>query len=320
MQVELEFNYALADLRESLVPEKFAANPEKYARRWIRTAVIWAIAALVGAIDVWLNVWLNRRFPIPHRPEPPDVPYDLRTEFLPSVLPALWVFTVYILTIRLTWRGLRRGERVKAMNADPISKVIHLLVSAAIGLVAGIGIAADDWDSIVRMSPARVALLAVAPWCVLVISMQILGVLQRRGKIVGEWRRKPSWRRAKSVRLDETGFVLRDPLYQFTFNWAYFSRARETKNLLIIVSEGGTEYLIPKRAFAHPADLERCRSLLQNAVPKTRFLVRPVGFAVLPHPVLPLPELAAESAPQPTLTASKERVTMHSVNELEAQQ
>lgn len=316
MHVELEFNYELADLRESLVPEKFAANPERYARRWIRTAVIWTLAALIGAIDLWLN----RRFPIPHRPQPLDVPYDLRTEFLPSVLPALWVFSVYVLTIRLTWRALRKGERVKAMNADPISKVIHLLASGAIGLVAGIGFAADDWDSIVRLSPARIALLALAPWCVLVILMQVLGLLQRRGKFIGEWRRKASWRRPKSVRLDETGFVLRDPLYQFNFTWAYFSRARETKNLLILVSEGGTEYLIPKRAFAHPADLERCRSLLQNVVQNTRFLVRPIGFAVLPHPALPLPDLAAESAARPSLTTSSEQVTMPSVNELEAQQ
>jgi len=45
-----------------------------------------------------------------------------------------------------------------------------------------------------------------------------------------------------------------------------------------------------KRAFADPQAIERCRSMLQNVIPITRFLVPPIGFAVLPKPVLPLPD------------------------------
>jgi hypothetical protein len=313
--VQVEFSYEIADLRESQVPEAFAAKPEKYARRWIRTVVIWMIAAVFGAIDVWLN----RMFPTPSPSQPRMVAYDFRLEFLPAILVAMYIISVYILTIRATWRGLRKGERIKGWNADPVARVFHILVSVAVGVVAGAAIY-GQWDSGAQLSPGLVVTLTLCPWVVLIVLMQVLGLLQRRAKLVGEWRLNPGWRRPKSARLDDHGFVLRDALYELSFTWAYFARARETKNLLILVSESGAEYLIPKRAFADPSDLERCRSLLQNVVPNTRFLVRPIGFAVLPNPVLPLPGIPPQASPTPTLTQPQKAGTMQPANETELQQ
>jgi len=283
--MQLEFSYELVDLRESRVPEKFAANPEKYARRWIPVVVIWAIAATMGAFDVLLK----KLSPAPPRVSP-DVIYNFRAEFLPALLPALYVYTLYFLMIRSTRRTAQNRKSASAVMRGRVTRVIYFLVCIALGVVAGMAIV-GDWGSSWRATPVQVVLITVAPWLLLIVLMQMLGFLLRRAKVVGEWRSNAAWGRPKLVKMDETGFLLRDQLYQINCAWPFFARARETKNLLILESEARAELLIPKRAFAHPADLDRCRSLLQNVISQTDFLVRPIGFEVLPKPVLPLPPI-----------------------------
>jgi hypothetical protein len=79
-----------------------------------------------------------------------------------------------------------------------------------------------------------------------------------------------------------------DTVASSAYTWPYFSRARETENLLILAGDGGLQHLLPKRAFGDTAEIEACRSLLQNKIANTKFLTLPGGFAVLPKSVIPL--------------------------------
>jgi hypothetical protein len=312
--MQLEFSYQLADLREVQIPEAYDANPAKYRRRWIRLVVSWAFSVSMIA----LYLWLQRMLPQPTVPARATPQFEPRIELLPAIIPAFYIFIVYLLTIAKTWRTSRDPSAATAAPRDIVGRVIRTLSGGIIGAAIWFGIA-GTWDWGWYPSRTQIALVTVAPWIVLIGFMQVLGVLQRRGKSFGPWRTNAAWQRPKSVTMDGSGLRLRDALYYFEFEWPYFKRVRETRNLLVLIGEGGMQYLIPKRAFADPADIEHCRSLLQNRVPHTRFLVRPMGFAVLPKPAIPLPELPGDSSPSPSLTLPREPGTMQPANELEPQ-
>lgn len=313
--MQLEFTYQFAEIRESLMPERFAAHPEKYGRRWIRPTFIWVIAGSVWSFAVWESGWIPDRWSAVSE----NLPHDLRTELLPALIPAFYVCALYGLVIWNTWRGMRRVKLPDASTIGWGGRVARMMISGicALGIWTAIS---HNWDPIWFPTRKQLVLVAVAPWLVLIVLMQVLGAIQRRGKALGPWRTNPGLRRPKTVILGESRFCMYDAHFRSECEWTYFKRVRETKHLFVLVSEGGADYIIPKRAFMGPAELERCRSLLQNVVPNTRFLVKPIGFAVVPVPVLPLPGLPPQASPAPSLTPQQEAGTMQAASEMELQQ
>ena len=288
--MQLEFRYELDDLRELHTPEAYAANPAKYRRRWIRAAL--AIGYLAAILTLYL--WVQRRLPKPTTPASATPDFEPRTELLPALIPAFYVYVVYVVTLMKSWRAARDPEAATRSPRDPSGRVTRILVGFGFGIGIWFGIA-GTYNWALHPDRTQVVLITAAPWVVLIVLMQMLGVLQRRGKVVGAWRTNASWRRPKSVTLDASGLRIRDALYRSEFEWTYFKRARETLNLLVLVGEGGTQFPIPKRAFVDPADLNRARALLQNMVPESQFLVAPGGFDVIPRPI-PLPPIQRTSS------------------------
>lgn len=284
--MQLDFTYQLADLREAAVPERYAANPERYGRRWIWRIPLFALAALMAGFSLWIQAML----PIAAVPQPAAVAaHDLRTELLPALIPGFYVCTMYLLAIWKTWRFSHDPNRATAGSTGWAVHAVRL----SIGVICGVGLSkmiSHDWDSIWYPTTRQLIWTAAGPWVLVIVLMQILGVLQRRGPVQTRWRGEPGLRRPQTVILDDAGFHISDSLCSANVAWSCFKRARETKNLLILSAEGTSQILLPKRAFASAEDIVRCRSMLQNLIPTTRFLVPPIGFAVLPTSVLPLPE------------------------------
>jgi len=154
-----------------------------------------------------------------------------------------------------------------------------------------------DWVIVWRPTREQLVLLEIGPWMVDLLLLVLLGHLHRRWSARQQWLSKPGWRRAKAIEMDEQGFSLLDAMSRVQHRWPYFRRARETANLIVLISEDGLQYLTPKRAFADPLDADRTRGLIQNMVPQTTFLTRPGGFAVVPRPAIPLPPIDRHERP-----------------------
>lgn len=292
--MRVEFNYALDDLREVGIPQAQAGDVRKYRRRWIRGAIAWGIIVAMFALQYAL-FRTGVRLPEPERPED-----DLLLEIIPPGIPAAFVLLIYGITMWRAWKTSRFRDPPRApAAANPATRVklIRATVFVTFGAAAyfAIGIGQSlTWHP----SKTQLVLVRLAPWTLVVGAMILFGRLQLAWTPRKKWYTQPTWRRTKVIVLDERGFSMSDALTATQLSWAAFTSARETENLLVLQTEDGLQYVLPKRAFDETAEVERCRALLQNVIPKTTFLVRPGGFAVLPKPVLPAIAQHPE-APQP---------------------
>jgi hypothetical protein len=244
----------------------------------------------VSATEALFSLWNWSRF------EQENAPQDLLLEILPTGLPAAFVILIYLIALWKGWRKSKYGA-VPGQSANLGKKRIARGLGMVIWIAIVIGLyALVDFGHSVTWHPSQAQLIMVrlAPWGVVIAMTFALGILQRRWAPRQQWFAQPSWRRPKTIEMDGNGFQLSDPLMRTSLAWACFTRARETQNLLILTTQDGLNYLIPKRAFADPLDVDHCRALLQNVIPQTSFLVLPGGFAVLPKPVIPLAEIISE--------------------------
>lgn len=279
--MRIEFTNTFEDVWESTIPEAYGGDPRRFRRRWIKMAIVWMAPCVMLAL--WL--WLERLIPQPAVPAAANPPRDLSVDVLPSLLPAIYVWLMYVVAIWKTWRKSRKAPS----HAAPRRTLARRVTVIAIGAVSG-GIAFvlmnSDITKIWYPSRTQIILIAIAPWAVLIIFMHVLGVLQRGGNARQQWLAQPGWRRPKVVELDENGYHISDAVMRRDMAWSCFPRARETSNLLVLIGEDGQLQLIPKRALSDGQEVDQLRALLQNMIKETSFLVKPGGFAVLPKPVL----------------------------------
>lgn len=289
--MRLEFTYTFDDLKEALVPEKYAANPGAYRGASISGLLAWPLLFLMIAASLWMQELS------PVRPRPAELPArELALDLLPSVLPAALVFLLLAIA---TWRTYRRSWQGPTLTVTSGRKWAQQVVGVLIMLIVALGTLAllnRDWEIVWQPTRNQLLLLEIVPWMINLMLLVLLGQLQRRWSARQQWASKPGWQRPKVLELDAAGFSLLDPVSRVQHAWPYFRRARETANLIVLISEDGLQYLIPKRAFADPLDADRARGLIQNMVPQSSFLSKPGGFAVIPKPAIPLPMGAVERA------------------------
>lgn len=284
--MRLEFTYTFEDLRETLTAPQTAAQRAARKRRRIVNLICWPVTALGFGLFIWAS-----RF-TPGVPWVLDgMPVDLVADVLPGVLAVAFLCIFVLLASWNTWRA----SRVK--RPDPTA-IARSLVTQVIGIILGLLIAASAIlltrrDVVLLWMPTRGEriLASGGPGLAMIFLLIVMGTLQRRWNIGKQWVSKPGWQRPRTIELDAQGFRAWDAISRYDFSWAYFVKARETENLLVLVGEDELQHMIPKRAFADAAELERCRALLQSMIGKVEFQVTPTGFEILPQRVLPLPSL-----------------------------
>jgi hypothetical protein len=67
------------------------------------------------------------------------------------------------------------------------------------------------------------------------------------------------------------------------YRWAYFRRAWETPNCLVLLDENDLRHVLPKRTM-DASTLENARALIANHVADCKFLTAPGGFPVTSPP------------------------------------
>jgi hypothetical protein len=192
------------------------------------------------------------------------------------------------------WKTLR-GRRKAPSGPVPAERTLSArVIGAAFGLLLGaLIVLLLHSDYVLPISPTRPQriLLSGGPWALAIALLIVSGKLQRRRAALNQWKTSPGWERPKTAEIDVFGYHVSDDVTRHHYAWPHFTRARETENLLILHAEDSRQHIIPKRAFANPAEIQQCRAMLQTFIGKTDFMVAPGGFEVIPTPVLPLPGL-----------------------------
>ena len=298
--MRLEFTYTFEDLRETLTAPQTAAQRAARKRRRIINLICWTLTFFSFGFLVWSSRSSPRRPSILERPWILDgMPVDLVADVLPGVLAVAFLCIFVLLASWNIWRASRVKRPDPTANArHPVRQAIGIVLGL---LLAGSAILLTRRDAVLLWMPTRGEriLASGGPGLAMIFLLILMGTLQRRWNIGKQWVSKPGWQRPRTIEMDGQGFRAWDAISRYEFSWPYFVRARETEHLLVLVGEDELQHMVPKRAFADAAEIERCRSLLQSMIGKVEFQVVPTGFEIMPQRVLPLPALelpAAENA------------------------
>jgi hypothetical protein len=289
--MRLEFTYTFADLQETLTAPQNAAQRAARKRRRIINLICWPVTVL----GFGLVAWAGRSSP--RWPWVLDgMPLDMVTDVLPGMLAAAFVCLFVFLASWGAWRASRARRPDPAANTrNPVVQIIGMVFAL---LIAGGTVLLTQKDAVLLWMPTRSEriLASGGPGLAMIFLLIAMATLHRRWSIRKQWVSKPGWLRPTTIEMDAQGFRVWDAISRYEFSWPYFVRARETAHLLVLSGEGEVQHIIPKRAFADLAEIERCRALLQSMIGKVEFQVTPTGFEVLPQRVLSLPALELPAA------------------------
>jgi hypothetical protein len=290
--MRLEFIYTFADLQETLTAPQNAAQRAARKRRRIINLICWPFTILCFSFVIWASRFTPRRSWVLD-----GMPVDVVADVLPGVLAVAFLCIFVLLASWNTWRASRvKRPDPTATARSLVTQVIGIIVGL---LIAGTAILLSQKDAVLLWMPTRAEriLASGGPVVAMIVLLIVAGTLQRRWNIRKQWVSKPGWLRPRTIEMDAQGFRAWDAISRYEFFWPYFVKARETDNLLVLLGEDELQHMIPKRAFADGAEIERCRALLQSMIGKVEFQVMPTGFEILPQRVLSLPALEPQAAP-----------------------
>jgi hypothetical protein len=89
------------------------------------------------------------------------------------------------------------------------------------------------------------------------------------------WKKNPMLQRPKTAEIVATGITVNDENARLEYQWAAFSKYRETKNLLVLFLGPATYLMIPKRAFVSAEELNAMKALVALISPP-----KVVGFPI----------------------------------------
>ena len=278
--MRVEFDYTFADLKEGTTPENEGGSAHG-ARSNVRILVsITLLVAMFAAGGIFV-AGTSGELPASAAPQ------ELSLTLLPSLVPAIIISLIIALGIISGWR--KASQRKAAPRRSTPARAIAVVYFYVVVLVLTGAIVWVTTPSLaLTWRPTRSQLIAVnlAPWAIIILALVLWGLLQPGWSVRQQWHGKPAWKRRRTIELSDEGIHISDELTDYRFRWGFFTRARETQNLLILQSEENLLYLIPKRAVPEE-QLDQLRGLICNKVPECKFLTPPPAFPVLPKPVIP---------------------------------
>jgi hypothetical protein len=138
-------------------------------------------------------------------------------------------------------------------------------------------------------SRGEMILVAFAPWIVLYLILAISLKPLRAYSVRQSWENQPAFQRHVTWEMTDDCVRISDAITDSRMTWAYFTRVRESENLLLVTREDGAFYILPKRVFPGAVELDQARALLSTKIKDCALLPSMAAFPVLdPKPVLPL--------------------------------
>jgi hypothetical protein len=286
--MRIEFTYILDDLQEALVPERHAADPQAYRRTTWVSLIGWIVAMFVFGL-IWFaerHVLVAGALSRAADPRTPNPPQSLTLEIFTTTLPASVVTLILGFSLWHTWsrsRWRKPGKSSSAQRSARTARTARIFV-LTVAVLIGLAVTLLPAWTFIAWHPSQGELIAIRsfPWLVSFGILLAFGVAQRHWLPRRQWFDNPGFARPRVVDLDDDGVRFADSVAVYEFKWPMFVRARETPNLLLLVSENKLQWIIPKRAFSSQAELENARALIQNMIPNTTFQTKPIGFPLSP--------------------------------------
>lgn len=82
----------------------------------------------------------------------------------------------------------------------------------------------------------------------------------------------PVAREQRSISMSLQGVSLESPTFTANYNWNAFTHVKETSRSFLLFTAPIVALILPKHAFSFPGELERVRSLIQEAFPGRKAL------------------------------------------------
>jgi hypothetical protein len=119
------------------------------------------------------------------------------------------------------------------------------------------------------------ALLPHIPWIAALVFILVLALYAQLRAQKMLWKQNPMLQRPKTAEIDANGIVIQDASARLEYQWAAFSKARETKNLFVLFFGPASYVMLPKRAFVMTDEMNAMRALMS-------FVAQPgaMGFSV----------------------------------------
>jgi hypothetical protein len=133
--------------------------------------------------------------------------------------------------------------------------------------------------------------LPLVPILFLLLVFGIFATWSARRRIQTMWSAMRHEQRPRTIRADEASLTVEQEDMTSRYNWSFFAGYKETANLLVLYLSPFSFHMVPKRAFATPADLDAFKGLLMNGVAEGTFL--PAGQTAFP--VVPIAKVAASA-------------------------
>lgn len=154
-------------------------------------------------------------------------------------------------------------------------------------------------------TPLRDVCLPLLPYVLMLVTIVVLVKVYARSVYKRAFDERNPLQRRHVIELSPRGVTSSEPLARHEYAWEAFNRWIESPNLLLLYLSHNMMLPLPKRAFASPEEVERCRALLRAMIDTPRsarqaFEVLPAPSAApLPVPPLPLPIPPLPAAPLP---------------------
>jgi hypothetical protein len=211
---------------------------------------------------------------------------NLWVSLTPSLVPAGMLALAVLIMMYRTRKRIRSVKKTGTTPPDQVDAKIEGLVAVlpmvVFPVLANIPAAAIPWHP----SPGMVMWAGFSPWIAVSVFLLVVSRINRNRSATIAWFRARSLQRPIQLEVTAEAVETDNGLMKCRWRWTGFIRYRETKNLIILVTEDQTQLAIPKRAVAETATLDALYALIQNSIDSGDFLPRESRFPVLPTAVI----------------------------------
>jgi hypothetical protein len=131
---------------------------------------------------------------------------------------------------------------------------------------------------------ARQVVLGLAPWVYVITWFLLLAKMGHRDQARLSWKISPLYRLEHTACLNDDGVAIQTSASSSRYAWSVFIGFNESPNLLLLITSGGSFFMIPKRALPADANLDTLRQELGTRIN---------SLCLPPGEVTPLSEPAA---------------------------
>jgi hypothetical protein len=270
--MKLEYRLTRDDFRELSA----SVNPVPRGQKWWVQLLIWLFLFVMLLFNVYLNGVVAAQLRKTGVGGTPDLPAQNLWVLL---APHLLVTTFLLIAV------MSNPLRSNTLQVRSRSQQRMLRIASLLSLLSGLWMIPALFPNLaIYWHPTDGQLLwaSFTPWSLYFAAVRPILSLRRKRLTDQTWESLPSLRRTNRASISRAEIAIEDGLAAHQFQWAYFKRYWETKNLLLLINIDDVPALvIPKRAVPDDRSMDELKMLISENVADGKFLQKQQAFPVI---------------------------------------